>query len=134
MNPIYLPLRQYDALRWLCTLCPIGEWENSPNRRIKASIGISKSHMAKLFTLLAGAGCIETKKISNRGDRAARVLIPYDDPRVVPVQSILHTPDAVAKMAEKAKVREARAEPEVRVKRRKLIKYAGWEPNHGNRW
>jgi len=129
MEPIYLPHRQYDALVRLCSLGPVGEWINRPNARVRSATGISKSHMAKLCTLLAEAGVIEVKRISNRGDRAARVIIPHDDPRIVPVKSILHTPEAVAKMSDKATIR---AEAENRPRPRQLIKYAGWEP--GARW
>ena len=122
METISLTTRQYQMLRWLCSLGPIGDWVYASSRQIKCDMNISKTHTAKLIRILANAGCVEQRKCSNVGHREARVIIPYDDERIAVRTTYIHSEDTIAMLKANAK------------RKRKLIRYAGWEPHSSCGW
>lgn len=117
---IYLPRRQWQVLQWFETQAPVGTWIYVNNPSIKNALNISKSHMAKLARELEEVGVVESRRINNRGSREVRVLIPLADPRIEPVHSHMRSAENLQKLR--------------RDKPKKLIRYAGWEPQAGWNW
>lgn len=113
-DEIFLPNLEFEMLKWLCQSVAFGKWHDSPVRSFPAFC--ERSNKARLLRRLERKGCVETRQVDAHGTKAARALVCYDDPRIY-----VHTTRLVET-----------AYPRAQQKKRKLIPYAGWEPNY--RW